>query len=152
MDTPSPQQFAEVGARNILKIPYRGFSGEFVRRWMASFGTTPVVCAILWRRIDPERSFEEQSGKQTHQYVKPVHLLWALLLLKVYGTESVMRSMVGTKEQPVTEKSFRKWTVLFVRAISFLESDVVSFRVFALSFVRFPTPYREDHLFGVIVF
>ena len=152
-DAPSPLEFTELGADEILKISYRGFSGEFERRWMSSFGTTPVVCAILWRRIDPERSFKGLSGKQTHQYVKPIHLLWTLLFLKVYGTESVMRSMVGTKEEPVTEKTFRKWTDLFVRAISFLESDVVSL-LFALLSFFFPDPYHRlsRRSFGVIVF
>jgi hypothetical protein len=53
---------------------------------------------------------------------RPKHLLWALLLLKVYGTETLLSSFVGG----VTEKTYRKWAWCFIDGIAKLESAVVS--------------------------
>lgn len=81
------------------------------RRFRAHYGTSPGVCALLWNLIKP--------------VVDPgvffSHLLWGILFLKVYGSESVLASKVG-----VTEKSFREkvWTV--VMAIASVKNSVVS--------------------------
>ena len=49
------------------------------------------------------------------------HLLWTLLFLKVYPTDSTMSRM--TQSDP---KTFRKWINLFLDSICFLESKVAS--------------------------
>jgi hypothetical protein len=53
---------------------------------------------------------------------QPKHLMWALNFLKVYGKEEDSANYAGG----VDEQTFRKWTHIFVEAISFLESSVVS--------------------------
>lgn len=50
---------------------------------------------------------------------RPVHLLWALLFLKVYGSEHTHRMIAN-----VDEKTFRKWSWCFVHLLS--DIDVVS--------------------------
>lgn len=54
--------------------------------------------------------------------VQPKHLLWGLLFLTTYDTEENLAQRVGN----VDEKTFRKWSRLFVDAISYLECEVVS--------------------------
>ena len=70
---------------------------------------------------------EKEYGPRTHSSAKPIHLLWALMFLKIYSTERVSRTIVGSSRNPTMEKTMRKWVRLFVRAISFLESEVVSY-------------------------
>ena len=54
--------------------------------------------------------------------VEEKHLLWSLRFLRVYDTEENGACAVGK----VDEKTYRKWTFLFVEEISYLESEVVS--------------------------
>ncbi len=54
--------------------------------------------------------------------VNPKHILWALLSLTVYDTEHNRAQRLGN----VAEKIYRKWSKLFVIAISYLECEVVS--------------------------
>ena len=49
------------------------------------------------------------------------HLLWTLLFMKVYGSQKVLCSLCGG----VDVETFRKWTWLFIAAVSDLESLVV---------------------------
>lgn len=91
------------------------------RKFMSFFGTTPFVCSMLWAFLEPCTNMP--IG------VKPQHLLWALLFLKVYATESVHCSLVGGAD----EKTFRKWTWIFVHAIADWESGLVRL-LFLLSF------------------
>jgi hypothetical protein len=53
---------------------------------------------------------------------KPVHLLWALMLLKLYCAEAVLCTLAGG----VHEQTFRKWAWRFVNEISELQYGVVS--------------------------
>lgn len=80
------------------------------RIFRSFFGATPSVCSILWSLLKPQE-------RETND---PNHLLWALVFLKVYGTEEVNSSLVGT-----TVKTFRKWSLHMVRCIS--ELNIVSF-------------------------
>jgi len=83
------------------------------RRFHATFGTTPAICAMLWEKLDPACTMPKGS--------LPVHLLWALMFMKLYCSEAVHSSMAG-----VDEKTFRKWTWILVDGISYLEAEVVS--------------------------
>jgi len=47
--------------------------------------------------------------------------MWALYFMKVYGNEENNSNFAGG----VDEKKFRKWSHIFVEAISFLESSVI---------------------------
>ena len=50
-----------------------------------------------------------------------IHMMWALMFLKMYGKESAMSSMAG-----VDKKTYRKWVWIFVFIIADLEALVVS--------------------------
>ena len=51
---------------------------------------------------------------------KPKHLLWALIFLKTYSTESSLAVAIGADE-----KTLRKWIFIIIYAISDLEDDWV---------------------------
>jgi hypothetical protein len=53
---------------------------------MSHYGTPPELCCIIWRRLDVEKSIS--GGKYKH-------LMWALYLLKVYGTKEQHASVSG---------------------------------------------------------
>lgn len=125
MEKVTPSSLATLGGNEILNDVYGGtFKGTFVRRWMSHFAASPTVCTIIWKKLFPDdvNIRDEHMPRGAH----PRHLLWALYFLKVYPKESVARSLVSTTNMTVDEKTWRKWTTLFVDAISYLESEVVS--------------------------
>ena len=73
------------------------------RLFRSFFGTTPQVCEIIWDMLSARRP----------PHSTPKHLLWALLLLKQYNLESVNAVLTST-----TEKTFRKWSLLYIQLIS----------------------------------
>ena len=75
------------------------------RRFRCLFGVAPHVCSTIWHIF----------GGNLPNGGQPQHLLWCLLLLKVYGTEIVLSTIAG-----VDRKTFRKWAWEFVYAISAL--------------------------------
>jgi hypothetical protein len=83
-------------------------------RFRAKFGTSPAICAALWHKLEPETTMLKGA--------RPMHLLWALMLMKIYATEAVLSVIAGG----VDESTFRKWSWEFVEAVSYLESSVVS--------------------------
>jgi hypothetical protein len=89
------------------------------RRFRTFFGTSPAVCARIWVLVKP---FETMPTG-----VKPVHLLWALMFLKLYCAESVHATLAGAGQKSVDEKTFRKWSWLFVESINHLKYEVILF-------------------------
>jgi hypothetical protein len=89
------------------------------RRFREMFGCCPKIAAAAWNKIEGNI---EWTGLTTYSSRSTVHLLWALLFLKVYGKEATLSSLVGG----VDEKTFRKWVWLYIAALSSLESFVVS--------------------------
>ena len=81
------------------------------RDFRGLFGISANVCSVAWNLCD------FPSG------TKPKHLLWALLFLKVYGTETVLISIVGGP----TRKTFRKWVWTVIEEIASKVPSVVSF-------------------------
>ena len=73
------------------------------RKFRAFFGTSPMVCVTVWDML-----LFHRPRKST-----PEHLLWALLLLKQYNIESVNAALVG-----VSEKTFRKWSLIYIRLLA----------------------------------
>ena len=112
------QLFIDVAADEILKMNYTSRSTKFKRRWASSLKAPPEVCKELWEMLDP---FNTMPGG-----VHPRHLLWSLHFLKVYPTNENGRAFVAWKRGAVDEKTWAKWTNIFVTAISFLEHRVVS--------------------------
>lgn len=87
-----------------------------LRRFRSFFGVSPEICSRLWGMLDPCATMENGAV--------PEHLLWALMFMKIYATNSVLCALVGG----VDEKTYRKWTWIFVNAISYLEGSVILWR------------------------
>ena len=77
-------------------------------RFRAMFGISNIVCSIIWHNVQ-----HPHDGQ-------PVHLLYALMLLKMYETEHIYHALTG-----VDEKTFRKWAWIYVEIIA-TQVDVVS--------------------------
>jgi len=77
-----------------------------LRRFKSFFGVSPQICALTWNLIKYELPDD----------YKEVHLLWALLFLKCYNTESVNRAIVGCDE-----KTFRKRVWMVVDKLAFMK-------------------------------
>jgi hypothetical protein len=88
------------------------------------FGIKSTVTALVWNVI-------EHRGLVTDRNRCPKHLLWALLFMKNYQTESVATSMCKCDG-----KTFRKWVWLYVGYLSNL--DMVSLSSSTSSFSFFP--------------
>jgi len=56
------------------------------RRFRSHFGVTPEICAHVWGLLDPTTLPEHTEKK---------HLLWSLMFLMLYETESINCTMVG---------------------------------------------------------
>lgn len=95
-------------------------SPVFRRLFKRMYGVSPFVASKTWELI----------GQNLPHHAKPKHMLWALLFLKVYGTEHVHAGIVNVDEQ-----TFRKWSCAFVKLISKL--DLVSFNAILLYFIGF---------------
>jgi len=102
--------FYEAGKRLMKR---RGFSRESIRKFKSHFGATPSICADIWQMLNPREHISA--------YAKPVHLLWGLMLIKIYATEEVLSGIAG-----VTEKTYRKWAWIFVKATAELSYVLVS--------------------------
>lgn len=86
------------------------------RIFIAYFGETPLVCQFIWSFLF-QRNYIPEKGC-TH------HLLWALMFLKLYSNEHVLAASAG-----VSEKTFRKWSWRFVKAIAKLKPHLVSLNI-----------------------
>lgn len=76
------------------------------RKFRTYFGISPEQCSIIWNRIS-----DKPSGAE------PKHLLWCMLFLRNYHKEHVNAAIVS-----VDEKTFRKWTWIFVELLSELNA------------------------------
>ena len=109
----SSEEFLQQG-RIMLGRSKKAVSAAEQQRFRAMFGTSPEICSLLWDHLDPPNSMPNE--------VKAFHLLWGLMFLKLYASEVVHCAIAGG----VDEKTFRKWSWLFVSAIADLSPNVVS--------------------------
>ena len=72
-----------------------------------------MVCVIVWGELKQSMLVEDPC--------KPQRLLWALIFLKTYTTESSLAVAIG-----VDEKTLQQWIFIIIYAISDLEDDWVS--------------------------
>jgi hypothetical protein len=100
-------------AKSMVNLPQTR-NDTFNRRWKSSFGAPPEVCCVSWNKINPYKTMPAGAD--------PKHILWALLFLTVYDTEHNSAQRLSN----VDEKTYWKWSKLFVDAISYLECKVVS--------------------------
>lgn len=118
MNNPSPQDFVNSvnhDCNHQFSLPLKG---THKRRWMSFFGSSPELCCIIWSKLDVQNTMASE-GYANADYK---HLMWALYFLKAYGNEECNSNFAGGAD----EKTFRKWTRIFVEAISYLEASVVS--------------------------
>lgn len=100
---PPYQESAFVAAaQNILRRGLYG-SRRGVQSYVNMFGVSPTVTAVVWVHI--RDSLPEET--------MPKHLLWALMLLKVYGTEAVHEALSG-----VCRTTFRNWAWTLIKSIA----------------------------------
>ena len=97
---------------------YCATSSVSKRRFRYWFGTDAYIVSLIWEML-------YMSGWMYSFLTKPnpIHLFWALNFLKNYETESVCASKFGG----VDEKTLRKWVWFYIKGISSLASQVVSF-------------------------
>lgn len=77
-----------------------------LRRFKEFFGVSPTICAKTWLHLKNVLPADYRQH----------HLLWALLFLKCYETESVNRSIVGCDE-----KTYRKRVWVVVEKLAFIK-------------------------------
>lgn len=73
-----------------------------LRKFRAFFGISPKLCEIIWCQIE-----DKPFGS------KPKHLLWSMLFLKTYSTESINAAIVKADE-----KTYRSWVWRFVALLA----------------------------------
>ena len=98
------------------------------RKFRALFGCGPLDVATIWRKMLDHKCLVVGGGI--------VHMLWGLMLLKTYATESVLCSTANADE-----KTFRKWAWPFISAIADLEPVVVSCQINGVFVFYFVIPY-----------
>ena len=89
----------------------QSISANLDRDFRSRFGCSPVVCGMIWVQC---------KFMETH--IKPKHLLWSLMFLKVYGTEKVMTNSAGLSDR----KMFREKIWPIIEKISSIQKSVVS--------------------------
>ena len=88
-------------------------------RFVAEFGMSPYLCAIVWLLLKEMPCLDRSTKK--------CHLLWALHWLKTNCTEASAHNRFG-----MDEKTFRHWKYCIVTKLS--ELDVVSSHVSLVKF------------------
>lgn len=86
----------------------------FDARFRSFFGISAVVCTVVWKMLLEDDLLPEDAVAS--------YLLWALMFLKTYNTESVLAGIAGG----VDEQTYQKWTWIFIDCIVALEVKVVS--------------------------
>ena len=95
------------------------------RNFRETFGCGAIIALRTWEMISDADLLPTNGCLH--------HFLWALMFMKVYGKEMTMCALAGA----IDPKTWRKWTWLFVTAISDLEPLVVSFPSFRQLIVEF---------------
>lgn len=91
------------------------------RRFKRAFGYSPRQVSVLWRHLVERGCLDDLNAKGSARNVKPIHLLWTLMFLRGYAIEESHSARAG-----VSEKTFRKWTWIYIEAIASLDSVFVS--------------------------
>ena len=86
---PTKSDFEELGSQ-IMSRTKKGSKRTFERRFCCFFGGRPDVVVAIWTLLDPFTTIEPRHGG-----VQPVHLLWALLFMKIYAKEAIHCGLVG---------------------------------------------------------
>ena len=97
------------------------FQATDYQRFKAKFGVTPDVYSLVWNKmIERLNNFEPTPG---FSLISPVHILYALLFLRVYPT---VRQAVGTLGCSIGTNQFGKYFHFVIKQIAGMHNDVVS--------------------------
>jgi hypothetical protein len=110
----TPEDFEKLGGEIMARNTDGGSAAVFEAQFVTFFGVICMVVANVWNRLVDKGDPELESAE-------PFHLLWGLLFLKQYPSETLFCKLVGVRD----EGTVRHWSQLFVRHISYLVSDVV---------------------------
>ena len=120
----TPHDFEELGER--MTLTYGKGLQEKERTFCSFFGIDCRVVSDAWNiffDID-NNSFFDKDRIQMLRNLKPVHVLWTLLFLKVYATEQVL-----SKSCRCTAKTFGKWIWIIILEMTNIGYLVVSFYI-----------------------
>ena len=119
MNLPSPTDYESLGRQ---LAGYSRSASERIRleRFNSFFGVNPIIVSVVWSMLIDNQMCSRSPN--------PVHLLWALLFLKLYDTTSNLAALARCDE-----KTFRKWSWFYIESIANLDSQVVSRCCFRLS-------------------
>jgi hypothetical protein len=104
----------EIWAQQVLRWPdKRKWTSESNMRFRSVFGAGSAVVADVWNRIEADGEILKGA--------EPKHLLWALVLLKVYQSDEVHCALVGWPSVP----TFGKYAWYFIERIADLKDDII---------------------------
>ena len=89
------------------------------RRFKSHFGVAPDVVVNAWELL-MESKYLRDNRPGLQPEADPVHLLWALMLLKRYDTMDVLASHLK-----IDEDTLRKWALFYLEALAELDKEVV---------------------------
>ena len=97
----SPDEMLREGIIMANRSPLKGEGSENtkMRRFLEHFGAKPAIIASIWTRL--HLKFDQNKMMKIS---KVFHILWSLLFMKTYATQSVLCSIAGG----IDEKTFRK--------------------------------------------
>ena len=96
----TPLQMYKLANRRFIHRKSRWkYSRMGLRQFASFFGCTPAVAAAIWNRIEKKDEIDVDPN------FTPTKLLWTLLFLKTYLSETVLATLC----RGCTEKTLRKW-------------------------------------------
>ena len=111
----TPRDFEDLAGPLLHQVSRRTGS-TFSRRFLAAFGAPPHVVSAAWNMIVANGSLDELGPRSR----KPVHLLWALMWMKGYATETENASRAKC-----CETTFRKWSWFYIERLANLDQELV---------------------------
>ena len=117
MDSTEIQELGRVTA----KYKHSGSEKVRLRRFKSHFGTPPEIAAYTWELLINSKFVRNELPGIRHCGPNPVHMLWALMLLKRYDTMEVLADHLK-----IDEDTLRKWSHFYLEAMAELDADVVS--------------------------
>jgi hypothetical protein len=113
--TATPEDFEKLGSEIMARSTDGGKSvAVFEAPFITFFGVICVVVTNVWNRLVDKGDPELKSAE-------PFPLLWGLLFLKQYPSETLFCKLVGVRDKGTVWH----WSQLYVRHIAYLVSDVV---------------------------
>lgn len=128
-------------SRNAIGSTHKG--GDEDRRFRSFYGISAETVLDTWGRLGNENLVPPNS--------RFLHLLWTLILFKLYGVETDLCAHAGGSYGAVDPKTFRKWCWPMAEALAELEYSVVSETTLLICYSFFcsvakllpPSPLRD---------